>query len=746
MAKKWKILLVLLTIVISLFIVTAIFISPITKYLVEKYSVKYTGRQILMDGLTINLLNGNVHITGLKIYEAKKKELFFTCKDAVVNITVYRLWAGNYEITQLKASSPVLYVKQDGQHFNYDDLMTRFFSDTSRPDPNAKPVQYWVKNLSMQNGIIVYENKKPYAKIEIINANGNIPLIAWNDSLYHINADCSIKTGGRIKAAMIFNVNTYQYRLSLDVNQFNISWMYPYLKEYMMVKSLDGLVSSNMHISGNFNKPTAIAASGNLSAEKFSIVDNTDELLAAVDKLTVKIDTLNSVKNSYNFSTISLEHPFARLSMYDKGFNYERIMTTPFDAGSDSATVVYSNIFLMMAGYIQDIVKQYDVNNYKIQQLKITRGQCIFTDFTHGDKFRYVLDSLWMSSDKINSNNPQLVFDVKARLNSSGKMKGVLKVDPKNYKDIEIDARITDLLMKDFNPYTKYYVATPFLAGKINYANKTVILAGNLDSKNVLDIYQLTAGKKIKDVSTAINLPVRLAVSLLKDVKGNIHIDIPVKGTVDDPKFKWGKVVWGVVKNLIVKAATAPFRLIANLFGGKEEDFKEIPFEYLQPTIGADQQKILDQLAKMLVQKPELKLELTQVTNKEDEGEQIALLEMKKLYLGIPSATVFDEGVKKRTDSVKAIDQGFVSFLNGKLNTVSNLESPERKCVRIVGSEKINAKIKEVMGLRDKAVLDYLRNAKQVPAERVAVINAKITEEIQKSETPKFNVNVAVRE
>ncbi|MEI5579349.1 hypothetical protein, partial [Streptomyces brasiliscabiei] len=76
-----------------------------------------------------------------------------------------------------------------------------------------------------------------------------------------------------------------------------------------------------------------------------------------------------------------------------------------------------------------------------------------------------------------------------------------------------------------------------------------------------------------------------------------------------------------MLKNIIIKAATAPFRLLANMFGGKEEDFKEMHFEYAQTTIQPNQQTILDRLAKAAANKPDLKVELVQVTNLQDDME-----------------------------------------------------------------------------------------------------------------------------
>ena len=231
-------------------------------------------------------------------------------------------------------------------------------------------------------------------------------------------------------------------------------------------------------------------------------------------------------------------------------------------------------------------------------------------------------------------------------------MKGTLGIDPKNFEDMNIDCIVSGLLISDFNPYSKYYVATPFLNGAVTYSNKTVIIKRKLSSKNSLEVVKIEAGNKVKN-KTAMNVPVRLAVSLLKDVHGNIHLDIPVAGSLDDPKFKWGKIVWQVIKNIIVKAATAPFRFFANTFGGKEEDYKEVDFDYLQSAVEAPQQKTLDNLARVLTEKPDLNLQLVQVASRQDETELAALQQAKKQYLGVLSVDSVSGLLQTRIDSVE---------------------------------------------------------------------------------------------
>lgn len=111
------------------------------------------------------------------------------------------------------------------------------------------------------------------------------------------------------------------------------------------------------------------------------------------------------------------------------------------------------------------------------------------------------------------------------------------------------------------------------------------------------------------DSPDATKLPVRLAVSLLKDRQGDITLDLPVTGSLDDPKFSvWG-VVLDIVKNLLVKAATSPFALLGSLVGGGEE-LSYLEFDAGTAALGAGAEERLKKIATLLTDRPALKIEI----------------------------------------------------------------------------------------------------------------------------------------
>ena len=71
-------------------------------------------------------------------------------------------------------------------------------------------------------------------------------------------------------------------------------------------------------------------------------------------------------------------------------------------------------------------------------------------------------------------------------------------------------------------------------------------------------------------LTKAVNLPLKLAVALLSDANGVIDLDFVVEGDLNDPEFKFGGIIWKVLKNIIAKTVGSPLTLLAGLVGGGE--------------------------------------------------------------------------------------------------------------------------------------------------------------------------------
>jgi len=164
--------------------------------------------------------------------------------------------------------------------------------------------------------------------------------------------------------------------------------------------------------------------------------------------------------------------------------------------------------------------------------------------------------------------------------------------------------------MPVLTPYCGQFMGREVEKGKMSVDLNYQLEGKHLVGQNKILLDQFTLGKKV-DSPEATHLPVGLAIAILKDGDGQIHLDVPVEGDVDDPNFRLGKVIWQFITNLLKKVALAPFALLGGLFGGGDHDeLSHVDFVAGTSTLPEDQQASLDKLAEALGKRPALKLEV----------------------------------------------------------------------------------------------------------------------------------------
>jgi len=168
-------------------------------------------------------------------------------------------------------------------------------------------------------------------------------------------------------------------------------------------------------------------------------------------------------------------------------------------------------------------------------------------------------------------------------------------------------------------PYSGTYLGYAVDRGKLFLESRYRIVNRKLDSENSVFIDQLDLGRRIES-DKATNLPVRLAVALLKDRKGEIRLELPVMGQTDDPQFSLWRVALKALKNLVLKAASSPFALIRSMFGSKE-DPSSVTFAPGSAALSPSEREKLLKLAAVLNDRPALQLKVAGFVDRGRDGE-----------------------------------------------------------------------------------------------------------------------------
>lgn len=213
------------------------------------------------------------------------------------------------------------------------------------------------------------------------------------------------------------------------------------------------------------------------------------------------------------------------------------------------------------------------------------------------------------------------------------------------YTDLALNFRNMELTT--FNPYSGKFAGYNISKGKLSTELKYLVQDRKLDASHHIVIDNLEFGAKT-DSKDAAPIPLKLAVALLKDRRGVIDLNLPVSGTLDDPSFRLGPIIWKAVLNLLTKIVTAPFAALGALFGGGEE-LAFVDFEAGAATLHASQTTKLNTLAKALIERPQLRLSvpLTVVSAQDREAMARAAL-AQRLPTDTPTEPPADDAEKRK--------------------------------------------------------------------------------------------------
>jgi Domain of Unknown Function (DUF748)/AsmA family len=305
-------------------------------------------------------------------------------------------------------------------------------------------------------------------------------------------------------------------------------------------------------------------------------------------------------------------------------------------------------------------------------------------------------------------------------------------VDPL-FADIKISFK--DIELSPVTPYTGTYLGYVVAKGKLFLDLEYRIDDHLLQAQNRVLLDQFNLGEKVES-EQAVNLPVKLAVALLKDRSGAIRLDIPVSGSLDDPEFSVWSVVLKVLKNLLIKAASSPLSLLQAAFGGGE-DFTVTVFPFGTAELLPQEQEKLGKLAEMLLDRPALRMEISGFADLEKDSEEYRrarlrqqlrkekFLELVDKKRNLPGQTANDmiiEPEKTEHYLEKVYDRADFSKPLNFLGFDKSLPASEMEKLILsntaAGPEQMAALAQE----RATAVVNFLTVEKGLPMERLFLV------------------------
>ena len=418
---------------------------------------------------------------------------------------------------------------------------------------------------------------------------------------------------GSISLGGTFAIDPPAMNASLKVNALPIGSMQPYYAEKVKILLTGGSISAEGNVSVDAAKGMPLRAGfrGEVSVNDFSSMDKAlEEEFLTFASLHFGGVEVGYQPTSVAIREISLTDFYSRIIVHPDGTLNVQGIVAKEGTGQDNTALKPATVAENANAAPSDNASQAPGVPVRIDTVTLQGGKVNFSDHFIKPNYSASLVEMGGRVSGLSSEEGRLAdIDLRGKLENSAPLEIVGKINPLA-KDLFLDLKVDfrDMDLSPLSPYAGWYAGYYIEKGKLTLSLKYHIEKRKLESENKIFLDQFTFGEAV-DSPKATKLPVRLAVALLKDRNGEIHLDLPVTGSLDDPKFSiWG-VVWKIIGNLLVKAATSPFALLGAVFGGGEQ-LSYLEFDPGHIDIPAAEEGKLVHLEKVLGDRPGLKLEV----------------------------------------------------------------------------------------------------------------------------------------
>lgn len=711
--KLKKTFIVVVVSMITAVVVVILLISPITKYLVEKYSEKYSGRQIKMSWIYVNPFTGYIHISNLKIFESKKlpsfkntDSIFFSAKGVSADFSLLKLLSKTIEISEINLDQPKGTIMQNTRDLNFSDLIKLF--TPKKPSTTPAKFNFSILKISIKDGIFYYHDIVTPIDYFIKGVNIESAGKQWNvDTMAAKFSFLSGPGNGSIKGHFSINFKNLDYRLSAIADKFDLNIFEQYLKVLVNYGGFRANLDADIKAKGNFRDQENLTLRGMIGINDFHFGKNPEDDYASFDKLVLQMQEVSPKDHTYLFDSISLSHPYLKYERYDHLDNLE----TMFGKNGSNISAAYAedarfNLILKIADYIKVLVKNFLQSYYKVNRIAIYNGDIKFNDFAVNEKFSVSLNPLFIIADSIDKNHKRLVVTLKSDIKPYGNVTVDLSINPNNPGDFDGRYHLQQVPVSVFNPYMITYTSFPMDRGSIEFTGTWHVRDGTIQSVNHLLVIGPRVGKRQKNANNSW-IPTPFITFLIRQEGKVIDYEIPVTGSLKNPNFHIVHLALVTLGNLFIRTDTFSYRTQVKNLENEIEKSLILKWDIRQCTFNEKQERFVNKLADFLKDNPDASITVYPFPYAEKEMEYIQFYEAKKKFFVVSKN--LKAGFISENDSLKIVQMSIKDSLFGRFlnkNTDHDLIfTIQEKCSNIVGLANTTAKFNLLNKEREDAFM-----------------------------------------
>ncbi len=729
---------ILLIVAISIAVIIAIVafaVSPIAKHFLINNSKELIGRKIDMENLSVNIFTGRLQVENFTIYEADDSTPFVAFDLFDVNMNLHKLLSKTAEIESVELSGADIRVIQNGNIFNFTDIIEFFSSDSTATDTVEEPseLNVVINDIHLNHSYLYYQDQEIGSEWKLKDISLVIPGIDLSDLSTDMGLQLDFTNGGKLETTMKYNTEKALYDLQVKIQNFHLSPVLPYLQQSLNIESLDGKFSADLAIHGSSEHILNFDVTGLVSLSEFNMLDTLQKSAASFDSVATTIKQIDLINNKIELSSLYISGLHSYYEIFqDKNDNFSMLIKADTTQTQDSLAVAYADTieekpFILI-----------------INDLRIANTNFDFIDNSLPQPFNYTISDICVSSTNFNITK-QNTIEANAVLQNSGKLKLKWIGSIEDISNQNISVFLNNIDLQSFTPYSLAMFGNPITNGHISIQSQNVIINNRLKGTNKVSIFQPQIGDKDKSVKAEYNVPLKMGLYILTDKNGKVDLDLPISGNIDSPDFSYGKIIIKTLGNLLVKVAASPFNVLKN----SNAQIDQVCFNATATEFSNEEYAQFAQLGTMLREKPELKLHLTQNLLYRDAVTEYSINELKKNMAIQDSTNHITEDnanellIKEKYLAIPTKSEELRMFADKMLRerniTPQAKLTTEQKAV-LIYENTVKQSITNDMQWRNSLVQNYLKTSCSVPDSSFKILSNIIENDTVKTFKNNYSV------
>jgi Domain of Unknown Function (DUF748) len=498
--------------------------------------------------------------------------------------------------------------------------------------------QFDLREFALRDASISAEDRRTKPTAKILLAPLSVKVLGANLDLgkpVTVALDTRVNDAGTVNVTGTVTPQPMTANLSLKLAGIELAAIQPYIAQYTSMTLLAGALSGDGKVLYGTAQP-AVQFMGNISVANLHTVDNAlhDDFINW-DRLDIQGLNYQHQPGRLDIDLVTARKLYARVIIEpDETINVKRVLAGPGATvvapsgnsgppiaataapapapplprkGKNAAPAAVAQVSATSAVSASNAAPPMPMS---IKRVVLQAGQANFADLSVMPNFATGIQNLEGTVLGLSSKaSSRAKVDIHGSVDAFApvSIKGEVNVlSAALYTDLEMSFRNIEL--STFNPYSGKFAGYNISKGKLTTELHYKVDGRKLDAQHHIIVEQLEFGDKTES-KDAVSLPVKLAVALLKDREGVIDLNLPVTGSLDDPKFKLAPIIWKVFVNILEKAVTAPFALLGSLFGGGP-DLQFVDFEPGAAELDPVATDKAQTMVKALNARPQLKIEI----------------------------------------------------------------------------------------------------------------------------------------